>query len=106
MGIKLCITGPIPITVEFSKRAATVAHEDAKANRIVAQIVCVIAIVQSLQRRIGTPIKYANAAVFSIRNVQSVRRGHIKNTLGLLELADGLYSFSRLKVDDLQCVVT
>src|SRR6266498_463937 len=106
MGIKLDIARLIAVTVEFSQRATTVAYEDATASRIVPQIVRVIAIVQGLQRRIGTPIKYPNAAVFSIRNVQSIRRGHIKNTLGLLELADGLYSFSHLKVHNLQGVVT
>ena len=69
MGVKFNISDLVALAVNFPKCAAAIAYIDSLTGRIVTQIIRVIAIVQSLQRRIRTRIEYSNTTIFTVGNV-------------------------------------
>ena len=105
MRVEFDLARLVAFLVDFRQGTAAVAQIDSLVNRIVAKIVGIIAIIQSLERGIGTSIKYPNASILGIGDVQPVRCRNVKDALRFLESVYGLYSFTRLRIDHFYRVV-
>src|SRR5258707_6336793 len=63
MRVEFDLARLVDFLVDFRQGTAAVAHIDSLVNRIVAKIVGIIAVIQSLERGIRTSIKYPNASI-------------------------------------------
>src|SRR5205823_2633621 len=90
---------------DFRQRTAAIAYIDSLAVRIVAEIVGVIAVIKGFQRGIRTPIKYSNASILGICDVQPIDSRHVQDALGFLESADRLYPLAGLRIDNFYRVI-
>ena len=106
MGIELDLSSLVPFVVDLSQGTATISNINSLAARIVAKVVGVIAEIEGLERGIRTSIKYPDASILRIRNVQPIASRHIKDALRFLQAADRLYSFAYLDIDNFHGVVT
>ena len=105
MNIEFDVTDLVAFAIDFTQRTAAVTDVDSFATCIVPQIVSIITVLQPLQRCVRTSIEDTNAAILSVRNIDSVRFGYEENPLRLLQLTDCLHSLAGLHVDDFQCVI-
>src|SRR5467141_1640866 len=105
MGIELDLSSLVPFVVDLSQGTATISNINSLAARIVAKVVRVVAVIKGLESGVRTSIKYPNASILRIRNVQPISRRHIKDALRLLQSADRFYAFARLDIDNFYCVV-
>src|SRR6266704_1760691 len=72
MGVEFDLATLIAFLIDLCQRTAVIAYIDSLVVRIVAKVVGIIAVIEGFQRGIRTSIKYSNASILGICDVQPI----------------------------------
>src|SRR6266705_4051093 len=84
MGVEFDLATLIAFLIDLCQRTAAIAYIDSLVVRIVAKVVGIIAVIEGFQRGIRTSIKYSNASILGICDVQPIDSRHVQDALRFL----------------------